>query len=150
MKVRAFLQLVKKRAGCQVLVDYQVGKPARKEVESHRRDADRQRLDGFQGDLAGVPIVRILAEANFIVDPPVFERVGAVAHDPPRLYPVVTKLAYAIHGHRLQGRRGAEIEKKWRGILQGDLESPLVERLDSHLGKIRVIFPSEKAWAFLR
>ena len=94
-------------------------------------------FDTLQGDVLRIPVVGIFAEANSVIDSPIFENVGAVGDHLAWFYPVISKFFDGIDGHRLQRRGSAEIQKERCRVLQAHLERLVIERFDADLREVR-------------
>ena len=137
MKSRRLLKLIEQRIRSEILVDDQVGEAASEKVESDRCHADGKDFDTLQSHVLRIPIVGIFAEANSVIDSPIFENVGAVGDHLFWFYPVISKFFDGINGHRLQRRGSAEIQKEWCRVLQANLERLVIERSDADRRKVR-------------
>ena len=79
VEVVALLDLAEERGRDEALVHHEVGLSGRVEVEGGVGLAHGDDVDGLEGDVGGVPVARVLAQADAVVEPPLLEHVGAVA-----------------------------------------------------------------------
>ena len=70
VEVVTFFDFGKKRRRNQALVHHQIGLTARVEIEGRVRLAHRNHLDGFHGNVVRIPITRIFAQPDAIIESP--------------------------------------------------------------------------------
>src|SRR4030095_16682216 len=120
MKSLRLLKLLEQRIRSEILIDDQVGEAAGEKVESDCCHANGKHFNTLQANVLRIPIVGIFAEANSVIDSPIFENVGAVGDHLFWFHPVISKFLDGIDGHRLQRRGSAEIQKEWCRVLKAN------------------------------
>src|SRR5206468_11119728 len=83
-----------------------------------------------------VPITRILAQTNLVIEPPVLQFVSAARRQWPLHEPPVAVFLDRPFGHHSEGRIRAKIEKKWRWPDQFDMQRMAVNCLETELSGI--------------
>ena len=137
MEVVALFDLPQQRRRHETFVHHEIGLTRGVKIErgvglAHRNDVDR-----LHCDIVRVPIARIFAQPDTVVEAPRFENVGTVADQVAGFDPVVAVLFDDMHRDRKQGDERAQIQEKGRGILQLYPQRAVIRRRDPHLGEIR-------------
>lgn len=123
--------------GDHAFVHDEVGLAGEEVVDGGVGLRDGEDFDGVHGDVGGVPVARVFAEAEVIVEFPGVEEVGAVADDVLRFEP---RAAVFFDGRKVDGREGgegAEVDEVGSGILKGNGKGERVWGGDADLGEVR-------------
>ena len=97
---------------------------------------DGEDFDGLHGDVGGVPVTGVFAEAEVVVEFPGIEEVGAVADNVVRFEPGAAVFFDGGEVDGGEGGEGAEVDEVGGGVLEGDGEGEGVGSGDADLGEV--------------
>ena len=122
--------------GDHAFVHDEVGLAGEEVVDGGVGLGDGEDLDGFHGDVGGVPVARVFAEAEVVVEFPGVEEVGAVADDVVRFEPGAAVFFDGGEVDGGEGGEGAEVYEIGGGVFEGDGEGEGVGGGDADLGEV--------------
>src|SRR6266567_2909910 len=136
VEIGAFHQHVQQFGRHQVFVPDDIGDVGFVQVQRGVGRADGQNVNDLALSVGRVPIIRVLAETDFVIETPGDELIGAAGGQRAFAEPAVAAPGDGLPRHHGQRRKGAKVQEKRQRMFQLNLQQVSVERANADEGRV--------------